>query len=181
MTNPLVGFLLAAAPPALAQAPAPAGACAGCGLAGGCADDYVLAPVSGERLCRVCALGLTAAWEPGRVRLLLAPELEQGRLNGLVTQLAANLLRARAGEPAPIGIDAVLQANWLDDLERRARATADALPWAATPLRLRLTLRALPAGRRAEIAAALAALRYLPDPADPALARFFDRRRALAA
>jgi hypothetical protein len=181
MANRLLEGLLAESPPALAPAGEGAAACAGCGLAGGSPDDglYLRALRSGETLCRVCALGPTAAWEPDRVRLLLAPELDQGRLNGLVTRLAVELRRARAGEPVPAGIDAVLLAHWLETLMRRARATAAALPWAATPARARHTLRALPAGPRARLLAELAALRYLPDPADPALARFFDRRRAL--
>lgn len=62
---------------------------------------------------------------------------------------------------------------------RRLRATAAALPWAADPARARRTLRALPAGPRARLLAALSALRYLPDPDDPGLAGFFDRRRAV--
>ena len=113
------------------------------------------------------------------MRLLLAPELAQGPLNGVVTLLTANLLRARAGEPVPAGIDAVLQANWLEALQRRARATAGALPWAATAPRLRQTLRALPDAHRAAVMAELAGLRYLPEPADRELARFFNRRRVL--
>jgi len=175
----LLEGLLAESPPALAPAEAGGTACAGCGLAGGSPDDYRRALPAGETLCRVCALGLTAAWEPDRVRLLLAPELDQDRLNGLVTQLAVDLRRARAGEPVPAGIDAVLLARWLETLRRRARATAAALPWAATPTRARHTLRALPAGPRARLLAELAALRYLPETDDPALARFFERRRAL--
>jgi hypothetical protein len=73
----------------------------------------------------------------------------------------------------------VLLAHWLETLMRRARATAAALPWAADPARARRTLRALPADPRAELLAELAALRYLPDPDDPGLAGFFDRRRAV--
>ncbi len=174
----LLDDLLAETPPALAQAGDGGTACAGCGLAGGSPDDYRRALPSGETLCRVCALGPTAAREPDRVRLLLAPELDQGRLNGLVTRLAVELLRARAGEPVPAGIDAALLAHWLETRRRRARATAAALPWAATPARARRTLRALPAGPRARLLAELAALRYLPETDDPELARFFDRRRA---
>lgn len=180
MVDRLLEDWLAESPPALAPAGRVGGTtCAGCGLAGGSPDDYLRALPSGETLCRVCALGPTAAWEPDRVRLLLAPELDQGRLNGLVTQLMVDRLRARAGEPVSSGIDAVLLAHWLETLWRRARATAAALPWAATPARVRHTLRALPAEPRARLVAELAALRYLPEPADPELARFFDRRRAL--
>lgn len=179
MAGRLLDGLLAESPPALTPAGNGGTACAGCGLAGGSPDDYRRALPSGETLCRVCALGLTAAWELDRVRLLLAPELDQDRLNGLVTQLTVDLLRARAGEPVPSGIDAVLLAHWLETLQRRARATAAALPWAATPARARHTLRALPAEPRARLLAELAALRYLPETDDPELARFFDRRRAL--
>jgi hypothetical protein len=175
----LLDYLLAEFPPALTPAGDGETACAGCGLAGGSPDDYRRALPSGETLCRVCALGPAAPWEPDRVRLLLAPELDQGRLNGLVTRLAVDLRRARAGEPVPAGIDAVLLAHWLETLRRRTRATAAALPWAATPARARHTLRALPAEPRARLLAELAALRYLPEPTDPELARFFDRRRVL--
>lgn len=175
----LLDHLLAESPPALAPAGDGGTACAGCGLTGGSPDDYRRALPAGETLCRVCALGATAAWEPDRVRLLLAPELDQGRLNGLVTQLMVDRLRARAGEPVPAGIDAVLLAHWLETLQRRARATATALPWAATAARVRHTLRALPAEPRARLLAELAALRYLPELADPDLARFCERRRAL--
>lgn len=153
MADRLPDFLLAASPPTLAPAGEGAHACAGCGLAGGSPGDYLRLRATGETLCRVCALGPAAAWSPGRVRLLLAPELDQGRLNGLVTRLAVEL--------------------------RRARATAAALPWAADPARARRTLRALPAGARARLLAELSALRYLPDPDDPGLAGFFDRRRAV--
>jgi len=179
MAGRLLEGLLAESPPVLAPAGDGGIACTGCGLAGGSPDDYRRALPSGETLCRVCALGLTAAWEPDRVRLLLAPELDQDRLNGLVTQLAVDLRRAHAGEPVPSGIDAVLLAHWLETLQQRARATAAALPWAATPARARHTLRALPAEPRARLLAELAALRYLPETDDPDLARFFDRRRAL--
>ena len=140
MPDRLLDGLLAESPPAFAPAGDGGTACAGCGLAGGSPDDYRRALPAGETLCRVCALGATAAWEPDRVRLLLAPELDQGRLNGLVTQLMVDRLRARAGEPVPAGIDAVLLAHWLETLQRRARATATALPWVATAARVRHTL-----------------------------------------
>ena len=179
MAGRLLDALLAETPPALAPAGEGATACAGCGLAGGPPDGYLRLRATGATLCPVCALGPAAPWAPERVRLLLAPELDQGRLNGLVTRLAVELRRARAGEPVPAGVDAALLADWLETLRRRARATAAALPWAADPARLRRTLRALPAGPRARLLAELAALRYLPDPDDPGLAGFFDRRRAV--
>ena len=183
MENPLLGYLLAAAPPAFAPAVATEGgpACAECGLAGGALEDYRSTTPTGVLLCLVCTLGRTAAWEPERVRLALVPELAQGALNALVTRLTVNLLRARAGEPAPAGIEAVLQAKLLEDVQHRAAATRAALPWAASPARLRHTLLALPAAARARVRVELAGLRTLPEPADPALARFFNRRRAWTA
>lgn len=183
MDNPLLSYLLADAPldfaPARASKHLPA--CAECGLTGGVLEDYRSVAPAGVLLCQVCVLARTAAWEPERVRLALVPELAQGTLNALVTRLTVNLLRARAGEPVPVGIEVVLQAKLLEGLQERAAATRAALPWAASPVRLRHTLRALPAGARSGVLAELAGLRYLPEPTDPALTRFFNRRRALAA
>ena len=190
---PLLAGLLADAPPAVRPvAPsARAGVCAECGLAGGDRDDFrwlpagrhgpglSSAPAAAQVVCRICALGWTAAWEPERVRLALIPEMAQGPLNALVTLLTVNLLRQRAGEPVPAGIAAVLQANWLDALQQRARATHAALPYTASAALLRQTLRALPPGGREPVLKELAGLRYLPEPADPELTGFFNRRRRL--
>ena len=100
MADRLLEGLLAESPPALAPAGEGDTACAGCGLAGGSPDDYRRALPAGETLCRVCALGPTAAWEPDRVRLLLAPELDQGRLNGLVTRWRVRKWSTVVGELA---------------------------------------------------------------------------------
>lgn len=195
---PLLAGLLADAPPAIRPvAPATrACVCAECGLAGGDGDDFRWLPAAragrhGSGLpaaaapaavvCRICVLSWTAAWEPERVRLALIPELAQGPLNALVTLLTVNLLRQRAGEPVPAGIAAVLQANWLDALQQRARATHVELPYTVSAALLRQTLRALPAGGREPVLGELAGLRYLPEPADPELAGFFNRRRLLPA
>lgn len=178
--NPLLGYLLAASPPALARASKRPPACAECGLAGGDGNDFYSLEPRGPTLCRICALCRTAAWEPERVRLALIPEWEQGLLNGVVTMLTVNLLRMRAGELIPSGIDGVWQSHLLDTLQHRVTATALALPVASSPARLRQTLRALPAAARAEVMTALAGLRLLPEPKDPELARFFNRRRAAA-
>lgn len=184
MENPLLDDLLAAHPPVLTPVSARVAAlvCDECGLAGGCTDDYweVVAPTP-TTLCQVCALGRSVAWETGRVRLALVPELRQAQLNSVVTLLTVNLMRSRAGASIPAGIDAVLQAHLLDALQQRAHATAAALPCAATPTRLRKTLQGLPPDARAGVAAELTALRYLPEPSDPELARFFNRRRAMVA
>lgn len=179
VNNPLLGYLLADAPPNLRPASARPFVCADCGLTGGDPDDYRVFDSAGPMLCRICGLGRTAAWEPERVRLLLAPELAQGPLNAMVTLLVVNLLRARAGEPVPAGIEAVLQANLLDALQQRAQTTQTALPCAASAARLRHTLLALPVATRATVQGDLAGLRYLPEPTDPEVARFFNRRRAL--
>lgn len=180
--NPLLGDLLAAAPPILApvRESEPSLGCAECGLTGGVREDYRFVKPAGLIRCRVCALGRTAAWEPARVRLALVPELAQGLLNSVVTRLTVDLMRARAGEPIPAGIDARVQAHLLDALQQRAKATRAALPYTASAATLRQTLLALPAAARAGVRVELAGLRYLPEPADPELARFFNRRRARA-
>lgn len=130
--NPLLGYLLAASPPALARASKRPPACAECGLAGGDGNDFYSLEPRGPTLCRICALCRTAAWEPERVRLALIPEWEQGLLNGVVTMLTVNLLRMRAGELIPSGIDGVWQSHLLDTLQHRATATALALPVASS-------------------------------------------------
>lgn len=181
--NPLLGDLLAADPPVV-KVLTPARVlerppqCAECSLIGGDREDYL--SIGGKVLCRICALGRTAAWEPARVRLALAPEIDQALLNAVVTRLTLDLMRARAGDPGRAGINTVLQAHLLEALQQRAKATHVALPYTVSAALLRQTLLALPIPVRAQVQEELAGLRYLPEPADPELARFFNRRRVQA-
>ena len=110
------------------------------------------------------------------MRLALIPEWAQNVLNGMVTVLTVNLMRVQAGEPVSSGIDLAWQSYLLDRLQQRAEATRQMLQGAASPARLRQTLRALPPVTRTRVMVELAGLRCLPEPGDPALARFFNRR-----
>ncbi len=179
--TPLIAGWLGDAPPPLSAVDAAESPliCAGCGLSGSLATDYRRQLGDGALLCPVCALGPLAPWEPARVRLAVIPELPQGRLNALMIRLTVHRLQVRAGA-VPRSVDARLQAQILDGFQRRAALTRHALPWAASPALLRHTLRALPTAQRAVLMAELDGLRYLPEPTDPTLARFFNHRRRLA-
>lgn len=183
--NPLLAQLLAPELPTFRVGSAAASRCPECGGPAEPAADG-LAP------CPICRLGWIAAWEPGRVRLALIPELAQGPLNALVVRLTLALMAAarsaaagagRPPKPAPDGAraaEAARQNRLLAALQGRVAATRAALPFAASPLVLRQTLLALPASRRAALVAELEGLRYLPEPGDPEVARWFRRRLALA-
>ncbi|MCB1771520.1 MAG: hypothetical protein KDJ31_17775 [Candidatus Competibacteraceae bacterium] len=179
---PFFERLVADAPPTLRSVALGGGdpVCAACGLRGGDRADFRelgVAGSSGAVVCRLCALGWTAAWEPARVRLALIPEWDQGVLNALVIRWAVHKPPSATGGSAVMAGHAVLASRLLEALHRRAEATHREWPITASTALLRQTLRAMPVNARAPVLAELAGLRYLPEPADRGWMDFFHRRR----
>ena len=172
--NPLLAAWLADAPPSLSAVGADEAplACAPGGLTGGPASDFRRHPQDGTLLCPVCALGPRAPWEPTRVQWAVIPELPQGMLNARVIRLTVH-----RADPIPLAVEARLPVHLLAGFQRRAILTRRALPWAASPILLRQTPRAMPMVQRTAVGAVLDGLRTLPEPTDPAWAAFFHRRR----
>ena len=154
--------------------------CVTCGLRGGARADFCelgVAGFSSAVVCRLCAVGWTAAWEPTRVRLALIPEWDQGVLNALVMRWTVHEPPSATGGSVMIAGDAVLASRWLETLHWRAKATHREWPVTASADLLRQTLRALPVNARAPVLAELAGLRYLPEPGDRGWMDFFHRCR----